>query len=123
MKKILALVLVAFMVVLSSTAFASADSKKVHMSRVGVFSVDSDIEGFVDIESSYGSRLEGLHVYMTVPELGVRRSVGPFMLGGDDETVKRLLVDTYGAEPGDYYVRFTVSNDNIRRVKHRMITI
>ncbi|MBN2453908.1 hypothetical protein JXB11_00005, partial [Candidatus Woesearchaeota archaeon] len=78
---------------------------------------------YVNIENNYGSDLKEMHVVAVIPELGLRVSLGPFTIDDEEEATKRLLVDTYGAEPGDYYVRITVSNDDIRRVKHRIITI
>jgi hypothetical protein len=111
------------LLLLSSPAFASVNSKKVQLSSIGVFSTQYDVTGVVNVENKLGSKLKNAHVTIVIPELGIRRRVGPFSLARGDQATKRLLLDTFGAEPGEYYVRITISNDKVRRVRHRMITI
>jgi opacity protein-like surface antigen len=114
---------VVMLLLLSPAAFASVNSKKVHLSRIGIFTTPYDVDAVVNVENKLGSKLEDVHVTIVIPELGIRRRVGPFLIASGDEVTKRLLLDTFNAEPGEYYVRITVSNDNVKRVRHRLITI
>ena len=123
MKKLLALVVLVILLVMSSPAFASANSKSVRLNRIAVFSDYSDVDTIVNVENNLGSKLKGAHITIVIPELGIRKRVGPLNIDSGDEITRMLMLDTYGAEPGEYCVRITVSNDNIRRVRHRFITI
>ena len=76
------------------------------------------LENYLDVE------LDDVKVDASIHELGVRdsdmlRDLGP----GDSATVVFTMDIPEYAEPGLYDVRFVVSNDDVRRVKYRTITI
>ena len=66
---------------------------------------------------------ERVKVQMSIPELAILNRRGPFEVT-NREMLKTIFLDIpYDAQPGEYLVRITVSNDKFRRVKHRYITI
>lgn len=78
----------------------------------------------VDFEEEVGHEQEEVKVNIWIPELGFRRSEGPFDLGAKDDTFIRVPVYIeQDAQPGIYQYRVTISNDNFRRVRHRQFEI
>ncbi len=68
--------------------------------------------------------LEDVSVSVHILELEVRRTVGPFDIENrETETVTLYLDIPEDAQPGDYDVRIVSSNDNFKRIEHRVITI
>ncbi|MBW2996346.1 PKD domain-containing protein [Candidatus Woesearchaeota archaeon] len=68
--------------------------------------------------------LEDLHITAVIQELAVRDNVGPFDLDEGDEESKNLYLEIPEyAEPGIYDIRITYSNDLLRRVIYREITV
>ncbi len=68
-------------------------------------------------------RLDDVHVRVYVPELGVYASSGSHDIRAGESYASTLLLDLDQAPPGEYLVRYTVSNDDYRRTKYRMITV
>lgn len=68
--------------------------------------------------------LEDVKITATVPEWGIRRSVGPFDIDEDDSVTRSIVFDIPDdITPGEYDIRITASNDRLVHVTHRVITI
>jgi hypothetical protein len=86
---------------------------------------DSFVEASASIDLEDHGIDDNLKVVFTIPELGVRASKGPF----DPEDLRdvyvyRSLDIPWDAEPGEYVVRMTVTDDDgNKRIKHRFIEI
>ncbi len=78
----------------------------------------------IDVENNGDFDLDGLKVTALIPELGLRRSVGPFDLDDGDAVQRDIsLRIPETAAPGEYVVRITYSNGHVKRVKHRFIRV
>lgn len=122
MNKIL-MVIPVMIILLGAMAFATIDSRKVQLSQVVVYTIDYGINSIVRVENNGGSKLNGLHTTMTIPELGLRVRSSDFKLSSNGGAAKQLMLDADNVAPGEYYVRITVGNGDIKRVKYRIITI
>ena len=83
-----------------------------------------DIGTHIRIENNHNADLDYVRITMIIPELGIRKRVGPFDIDGDiDKEIHLTLPDD--VEPGDYIVKIITTNNNqdFRRVKHRYITV
>ena len=70
------------------------------------------------------STIEQVKINVLIADLGVRRSIGLVDIDPDDSTNKDIYIEIpEWAEPGDYDVRITVSNDDLRRVVYRIMTV
>lgn len=68
--------------------------------------------------------LDQVKINVLIPDLGIRRSVGPVDIDVDDSINNDVYIEIPDwAQPGDYDVRITVSNDDIRRVIYRIMTV
>ena len=67
--------------------------------------------------------LDDLKVSVLIYDLGVILQTSQFDLNDGDTDGKFLFWDGSDAEPGYYWARVTVSNDDVREVQHRIITI
>lgn len=71
--------------------------------------------------------MESVRVTFVVPELGIKRSVGPFdLLQGHEATKVVDLEVPFYAAPGEYDLRVIINtdgDDKIHRIKHRRIII
>lgn len=80
----------------------------------------------ITLKNKNSRKLKGLHVALLLEDAGVRRMIGPFDLGGHDQISKSVLLDIPAGSISagqQYPVRVTVSNDELRRVKHREINL
>ncbi|MBD3259924.1 PKD domain-containing protein [Candidatus Woesearchaeota archaeon] len=67
---------------------------------------------------------EDVTIRVSVPELGITKSILIEDLRSNRDELRNLFIDIPGdARPGEYEVRITVSNDELRRVIHREITV
>lgn len=78
----------------------------------------------INVNNDGDEDLDDLKVSVFVYDLGVVLKTSQFDLD-DHETAGKILYwdvpkDT---EPGSYWARITVSNDDVRKVKHRLVTI
>lgn len=81
-----------------------------------VVGVDLDNIGIVD--------LKDVKLTVSIPELGVKRSLGPFDVDSDSGTARKLLLEMFEDVPsGEYDVRLTLSNEDFRKVRHRTVTL
>jgi hypothetical protein len=68
--------------------------------------------------------LKDVRISASILDLDVRNTEGPFDLDEDEQVTKSLVLDVpEDAEPGYYYVRISVSNNEVRRVVHREFII
>ncbi|MBT3406066.1 hypothetical protein HN419_02755 [Candidatus Woesearchaeota archaeon] len=59
-----------------------------------------------------------------IPDMGIVKFITNEHLDDNDkETFKLNIEIPFDTLPGDYWIRFTISNDEIKRVKHRLITV
>ena len=78
----------------------------------------------VNIDNDSGENLDDLSVKVVIYDLGVFIKTGSFDLNDREVDGKFLFWDVpLGTKPGYYWARITVSNDDVREVKHRIITI
>ena len=68
--------------------------------------------------------LEDLKVRVYIYDLDIIFQTNPFDLDNGDTEGKQFFWNIpEGTKHGDYLARITVSNDNVRKVKHGLITI
>ncbi|MFC1732671.1 hypothetical protein ACFL6I_20400 [candidate division KSB1 bacterium] len=83
-----------------------------------------EIEISVYIENLADYDLEELKLRIFIDELGVWRSIGPFDLDEGDHTTKHVYVDIpEDAQNGEYDVRIVVENQELKRVKYRLVKV
>ena len=71
----------------------------------------------VTVDNNQQFTLKDTRITVTIPDLGVRGSSGPFKFRSRDSVTK--LIQLEGTEDALYpYARVVVSNDEFRRVKH-----
>ncbi|MBI4448850.1 PKD domain-containing protein [Candidatus Woesearchaeota archaeon] len=85
----------------------------------------NDLEAFVSFKNSGDIRLERMHVTASIPELGIHTRAGPIRLGGKGReiTTPLTLEIPKNAKAGLYTVRFSISNDDVRRTIHREVQV
>lgn len=72
---------------------------------------------------------DDVRVTVMIPELGLRKQVGPFDLDADTKETRTILIDAIdladNIKPGEYMARITVTaNDNeIRKVRHAIAIV
>jgi uncharacterized membrane protein len=94
-----------------------------------------DVEGYAvspgeylqlsfSLQNNLDYTLEDVKVDASIQDLGIRDSdLLRKLSSGDTKNVVFNLDIPYDAAPGLYDIRFVVSNDDVRRVKYRTITI
>ena len=77
-----------------------------------------------NLQNYFEFDLTKVKVTAVIYNMGEKGRVGPFSIEGEEEETRILLIEIpYDAKPGEYDIRITVSNDQIRRVMHRSITV
>lgn len=84
---------------------------------------DYPILGLLNVQNHAHSRMDDVKATAIIYDLDQRYSTTRFDVGSSDEVSRRLLTDESVMEAGEYWVRVTVSNDDMRRVKHRLLFI
>ena len=78
----------------------------------------------INVNNEGDDNLESLSVKVLFYDLGIIIESNPFDLDDGDSTGKLIFWDVpSGVAPGDYLVRISVSNDDVREIKHRFVTI
>ena len=78
----------------------------------------------INVNNDGDDDLDDLRVRILIYDLGIVLRTSSFDLDDGDTTGKFVFWDVpYDAKPGTYWARITVSNDEVRKVKHRLITI
>ncbi len=66
----------------------------------------------------------GLSVTVSIPQLGVKRKLGPDTLAAKKEVTKHFALPTpQDAQPGVYLARITVSSDRFHRTLYRLVHV
>jgi len=122
MKRILIALITAFillMTVASSTAVINRQGLNVHAIHQTTPQVFTVYTGGED-----GLVQENVKVRAYILELGLlATSDGPFDVGVSKHKSTLIFELPEDTPPGCYTVRFTISNDNVKRVKHRFICV
>ncbi|MBI2664970.1 hypothetical protein HYX10_06560 [Candidatus Woesearchaeota archaeon] len=128
MGKILAFALfVMLLLSFSSSALAEKQHKNILLNRIVILD-DNPLAASVSVKNineRSADRLfdfDGGKVIVSVPELALRSS-GRIEVGEDKRSSRKVLLDFPEGIKGDYYLRIVVINDDVRRVRHRLITI
>lgn len=77
----------------------------------------------VNVENDKNEKLRDLKVKIYIYELGVFMQSSDFDLQDRDKAGKSIFWEVPSFVKGDYWVRITVSNDDFREVRHRLITV
>ena len=77
----------------------------------------------VNVVNDGAKDLDDLRVRVLIYDLGLVLQTGNFDLQDGDTDGKFLFLDKEDIKPGTYLARITVSNDDVREVKHRYVTI
>lgn len=78
----------------------------------------------VNVNNEGTKDLDELSVKVLIYDLGIMLRTNSFDLNDGDTDGKFLFWDVPSSvAPGDYLVRITVSNDDVREVRHRYITV
>jgi PKD repeat protein len=85
------------------------------------------VELMVNFRNQANWDLDNVKVTATIPELGIRRTAGPFDLSDGQEITKMLYLEIpYSAAKGEYDIRVTINADGdekIHRIKHRRLIV
>jgi hypothetical protein len=83
-----------------------------------------ELEVLLNMQHSGNEDLENTKVLISIPQLGIRSTAGPFDLDESESTSKRLTLNLPSETPqGVYYVRVEVHNNDVTRVLHRQIEV
>jgi hypothetical protein len=100
------------------------DVTRILLTRGEYLSVGELLGTGIRVENNYDTDLEDVRVTVGVPDLGLVKRAGPFDLDDGDEVLKDLYIEIpEWAEPGEYYIRIDISNDEVKRVVHRVFTV
>ncbi|HJO01501.1 MAG: hypothetical protein QF655_02895 [Candidatus Woesearchaeota archaeon] len=77
----------------------------------------------VNVNNDGAEDLDDLSVRVLIYDLGVIFQTNSFDLNDGDVDGKFLFLNTADVQPGTYLARITASNDDVRDVRHRYITI
>lgn len=76
---------------------------------------------FLDLRGK--ERADNIRIAAVIPELGVRGSAGPFSTR-HERIAKTVLLDLPAdVKKGEYVVRYTITRNGEKRIKHRILTI
>ena len=85
---------------------------------------DNDNFLHVNVNNHGDEDIDDLTIRVLIYDLGVVLQTSNFDLDDKDTTGKAIFWDVPSdVKPGDYWARITVSNDDVREVEHRLITI
>ena len=92
-----------------------------------VYAPGDMLELLVNFKNKANWDLENVKVTATIPELGIKKSVGPFDLGDGQEITKLMHLELpYYTTPGEYDIRVVINTDGdekMHRIKHRRIIV
>ena len=77
----------------------------------------------VNVVNDGAKDLDDLRVRVLIYDLDIVFQTSNFDLEDEDRDGKFLFLNKEDIEPGTYLARITVSNDDVREVKHRYVTI
>lgn len=126
MKKVLSLIITIFL--LSINLSLALPQERLHVSKLRFIDeytkVGEELVAVVNLENDDLSHMDKLKITVLIYDLALRKRIGPFDLRKNKEATKRVYIDVPGnTQPGFYTARITISNDDIRRVKHRWVYV
>ena len=122
MKKLLVIFMVALLLLsLSSVGLAKQQHKNLLLNRIVIID-EEPLSAAITIRNDRMDDFEDGKVSITIQELGIR-TTKRFHLKSDKRDTIRLFLDTTDVQAGEYYIRIVVENDDVKRVRHRIITI
>ncbi len=107
---------------LSSAAFAKEQHKNLLLTKIVVIE-DEPVFSSVTIKNDRAFDFNNGKVIISIPELDLRASSKVSVGDGRRETGRVLLDLPDDVPSGDYWVRVVVTNEDVTRVRHRLITI
>ena len=100
---------------------------KLNLINGEVYSPGEFADVLVNFENKGNWDMEDVKVAVTIPELAVRRTAGPFDVGEGEEITRVMQIEIpFYAQPGEYDLRVVIStdgDDKVHRIKHRRIII
>lgn len=126
MKKIFAWILLFTLAVSSVSALTSKD---IYVGNINIQDDESYLGDYLPFSTSFKIKtkedMDNTRVTVIIPELDIRRSLGPFDIDKAGIQTKSLGVFIDEETPmGEYLARITISDKNgNRRVKHRWISL
>jgi len=124
------IILLASIIILSSFVVAPSEDEPKNILYLDRISLDEIarpgelVEFYLTLENLQSYDLEDVKIRVFNPELGIYATTGSFDIDGKDVESRIVLVDLPAdIEPGDHTFRIIISNDNVKRVLHRTITI
>ena len=85
---------------------------------------ETSVMVLVTLENNGNTNLDNILLTLIVPELDIRKRIGPFDIKKNKETTKLIMLEIPSwAESGYYDIRATASNGDVRRIKHREMVI
>ncbi|MBI4016532.1 MAG: hypothetical protein HY363_02455 [Candidatus Aenigmarchaeota archaeon] len=98
--------------------------ESLRLPAISTVSAGSALPLFISVKNTGDTKLENIHLSATIPELGIRRRLGPFDVNiGERESRNMLLEIPDWTEDGEYVLRFELGNDDARRIVHRPIQV
>jgi len=115
---------VALVLILSLSSISLAKTvqhKNLILNRIVIIEDAPLIRTSVVVDNDLGFDYKNGKVVISIPELGLRASkkieIGS---GRESKRVNLVIPDTVS---GEYYVRIVVTNNDVTRIRHRLITI
>lgn len=109
-------------------AETSSDEVSLHVSSIRIADMEAQPGDAVPVYLSFKNdgkkNLKDVTAAVTIAELGIRASIGPFDLDRKDNAQRTFILwlpnDT---EAGTYYVRTTINSESVHRVIHRDLEV
>ena len=125
MKKLFVLMV---LVLLLPAASAKLLSENILVNRIRLgdygYVTGPDMDSYIYIYNNNPTKdLEDVRVSIRILDADIYDSTTSFNLKDGNGIGKSLITPINGLESGEYLVRITVSSGDVRRVKHRYITI
>ena len=123
MKKLFALTVALILLLsLSSAALAKSQHKGMLFNSIVVLEDETPVIAGITVEKvDAKADFDDGKVVVSIPELGLRASKSIEL--DDRRESMSLLLDIPGDVSGGYYLRIVVMSDDVKRVRHRLITI
>jgi len=122
MKKLFAFAIALMLLLaLSSVAFAKTQHKDLLLTRIVIIDDDTIIT-LTSVKNNLDFDFNNGKVVVSIPELGLRAARNLDLNGGKATKIVLLDIPT-GTPSGEYYLRIVVTNEDVKRVRHRLITI
>ncbi len=92
----------------------------IHFLKGEVYSPGETLDFVLKFDNDGDMDLDNIKVVAMVPELGMRRAVGPLKLTENEKESRMISLEIPDdAAPGMYWARFTIGDGTLNRIKHR----